>query len=370
MRLGGSPLMKKIFNFNTFVIICSILGIAGVFLIRRFDPVHIATRDGVAMDTAIRLTAAAPKPRAAMEKILDGAFGLITDADKKFSMYDPGSEISAISEASGITPVKVSAETFAALASALHTAEITDGAFDPTIGRVTSTWRKALDEGRLPTDEEISLALLTTGFDRLRLGAPDTVFLSLVGQLDLGGIVKGHVSAMVRDYFRSEGVTSALIDLGGNVVVIGGRAERGERARSPWNIGVQYPSKPRGTPICALKIYEGAVITAGVYERFWEVDGDRYTHIFDPANGRPIEGALKSVTIVSNDPAQGDALSTAFMVMGESRSLELLQIIPGCDAIFISENEDGEYRILATGGLRDSLTPMPGVGPIEFRDIQ
>ena len=175
---------------------------------------------------------------------------------------------------------------------------------------------------------------------------------------------------MARDYLKSEGVTSALIDLGGNVVVFGGRAERGERERSQWNIGIQYPSEPRGTPICTLKIHDGSVITAGVYERYWEADGIRYTHILDPSDGRPIEGPLKSVTIVSNDPAQGDALSTAFMVMGEYRSLELLQLIPGCDAVFISEDENGEYRILATEGLRGSLTPMPGGAPIEFRNVR
>ena len=344
------------------MIICSILGIAGVLLIRQFDPVNIVTRDGVAMDTVIRLSVGARKPKAAIEKILDEAFDLLADADKKFSMFNPGSEISAISEASGKEPVKVSAETFAALAAALYVTEITDGAFDPTIGSVTSAWRKALDEGRIPTDEEISSALTAVGHDRLRLSAPDSVFLSLEGQIDPGGVAKGHAAAMISDYFRSEGVISALIDLGGDIVVMGGRAERGERSRAPWNIGIQHPSKPRGTPICTLKIYEGSVITAGMYERG--------PHIFNPANGLPIDGALKSVTVVSNDPAQADAFSTAFMVMGESRSLELLQIIPGFDAIFISEDEYGEYRILATGGLRDWLTPMPDGGTIEFRDVE
>ena len=359
--------MKK--SFSVFVIICSVIGLAGILFIGRIDPVNTASRDGIAMDTVIRLTASAPKPRAAIEKILDEAFGLIAGADKKFSMYDPDSEISAISEASGAEPVRIAPETYAALASALQAADITGGAFDPTMGGVTFLWRKALEDGRIPSDAEISSALRTVGYERLRLSAPDSAFLTREGRLDLGGIAKGQVSAMVRDYLRSEGVTSALIDLGGNVVAIGGRAERGERERSPWNIGVQHPSEPRGTPICVLRIYEGSVITAGAYERYWDVEGRRYSHIFDPANGRPAEGPLKSATIVSNDPALGDALSTAFMVMGETRALELLQTIPGCDAIFISEDGNGEYRILATGGLRDSLAPMRG-GAIEFRDVE
>jgi len=275
--------MKKIFKLNTFVIICSVFGIAGIFLIRRIDPLHTATRYGLAMDTVIRLTAGAPKPKAAIEKILDGAFDLIIDVDKKFSMFDPDSEISAINRASGTKPLKVSPEIYAALASALYAADISYGAFDPTMGSVTHLWREALDEGTIPSDGEISSALLKVGYERLRLSAPDTVFLSLEGRLDMGAIAKGHVSAMVRDYFKSEGITSALIDLGGNVVVMGGRAERREHSRAPWNIGVQHPSKLRGTPRGLLTIHEGSVIRAGVYERYWEVDGHRYTHLFDPA---------------------------------------------------------------------------------------
>jgi thiamine biosynthesis lipoprotein len=207
-------------------------------------------------------------------------------------------------------------------------------------------------------------------YDRLRLKAPDTVFLDMEGRIDLGAIAKGCVSGMVRDYFHEEGVTSALIDLGGNVVAMGGRPERGKRERQPWNIGIQDPGKTRRTPVCVLTLYEGSVITAGIYERYWEAGGRRYTHIFDPATGRPLEGPLKSVTIVSDDPAQGDALSTAFMVMGEERSLELLRVIPGCDAIFISDDGSGGQRILATSGLMDSLKPMPDGEPIYFYDIR
>jgi thiamine biosynthesis lipoprotein len=360
--------VKKIFTFNTFAIICSLLGIGGMFLIGRMDPLNTITLDGVAMDTVIRLTASAAKPRGDIEKILDGSLNLVLATEKKFSMHDPDSEISAISAASGREPVAVSPETYSVLASAQHVAQLTDGAFDPTMGAVTLMWQEYLSEGAIPSDLEIASALAKTGYTRLRLSAPDTVFLDS-GIIDLGGIAKGYVSSALRDFLRGEGITSALIDLGGNVVVMGGRAEKRESGRQPWNIGIQHPSKPRGTPICVLKLNEGAVITAGDYERYWEVGGRRYTHIFDPATGRPVQTSLKSVTTVSNDPIQGDALSTAFMVMGESRSLELLRAIPGCDAIFVSE-EDGRYRILATSGLRGALEPLTGGDPIYFYELR
>jgi thiamine biosynthesis lipoprotein len=173
----------------------------------------------------------------------------------------------------------------------------------------------------------------------------------------------------VRDYLRENGVTSALIDLGGNVVVMGGRAERGEAARAPWRIGIQHPAQPRGTPICVLEISEGAVVTAGVYERFREVGGRRYTHIFVPKTGRPLEGELESVTVVSNDPTQADCLSTAFMVMGEREALRLLSVIPAVDAVFVSRGADG-YRIAATAGLDGMLRPSEGEAPVEFLDTR
>jgi thiamine biosynthesis lipoprotein len=360
--------VKKILTFNTFAIICSIIGMGGVFLIGRMDPLNTASLDGIAMDTAIRMTASATKPRGDIEKILGGAFGLVSATEKKFSMHDPDSEISAISAASGREPVTVSPETYSVLASAQHVARLTGGAFDPTMGAVTLMWQEYLCAGTIPPDLEIASALAKVGYPRLRLSAPDTVFLDS-GIIDLGGIAKGYASSAVRDFLRDKGITSALIDLGGNVVVMGGRAEKGESGRQPWNIGIQHPSKPRGTPICVLKLNEGAVITAGDYERYWEVGGRRYTHIFDPATGRPVQTSLKSVTTVSNDPVQGDALSTAFMVMGESRSLELLQVTPGFDAIFVSE-EEGKCRILATSGLRGALEPMPGGDPIYFYELQ
>jgi thiamine biosynthesis lipoprotein len=334
------------------------------------DPLNTVSRDGVAMDTVIRMTVSATKQNPDLEKILDGAFALVSGIEKKFSAHDPNSEITAISAAAGRDPVKVSGETYEVLASAKHVARLTDGAFDPTMGAVTLRWQEKLAEGRVPSDEEIAAALSKVGRDKIILNAPDTVFLDSEGTLDLGGIAKGYASAAVRDLLRDGGITSALIDLGGNVVVFGGHAEKGESERKPWNIGIQHPSKPRGNPICVLKLSEGAVITAGDYERYWEVDGQRYTHIFDPATGRPVEGPLKSVTVVSGDPAQSDALSTAFMVMGESRSLELLRVIPGCDAVFVSESGRGGHRILATSGLQGSIEPVSGNDSIYFYEVR
>jgi thiamine biosynthesis lipoprotein len=367
---GGNCKMKRIFNLYFFMAACSLVGIAGIFLINRMDPLRTVSREGVAMDTVIRMTAGAAKNEAEIGEILDEAFEMLDELEKKFSIYGASSDISAINVSSGTRPVTVSRETYEVLAAANHAASLTDGAYDPTIGPVTSCWQEKLSEGAIPSAIEILTAVSRVGFEALSLSAPDTVYLDRPGgMLDLGGIGKGYASAQIGELFRKRGITSALIDLGGNVVVLGGRSEPGNRDRQPWRIGIQDPSKPRGTPICVVEMNEGSVITAGDYERFQEIDGHRYTHIFDPSKGRPIEGGLKSVTIVSNDPALGDALSTAFMVMGTDRAFRLLNVIPGFDAVFVSELESKGYRIMATEGLRNSIRATSGGVPVEFFDV-
>jgi thiamine biosynthesis lipoprotein len=370
MGIGGRFAMKKSNMRHFFLIFCSIAGIAGIFAIRMMDPRKTVSRDGISMDTVVRVTASAAKTESELGEILEGAFAMLADIEKKFSMRLPDSEISMLNAAAGAEWAKISRDTYAVLAASVNAARLTDGAFDPTIGAVTLLWQNMLADGKIPGDYEISEAVMKTGFAKLSLSAPDGAFLDIPGgAIDLGGVAKGYASAEVRDYLREKGVTSALIDLGGNVVAMGGRAERGETERAPWRVGIQHPAKPRGTPICVLEISEGAVVTAGVYERFNEVGGRRYTHIFVPQTGRPVDGELESATVVSNDPTQADALSTAFMVMGEHEALRLLSVIPGCDAVFVSRRADG-YRTTATAGLEGMLRPAAGEAPVEFIDAR
>lgn len=361
--------MKRMINLYFFMVVFSIAGIAGIFIVNSIDHLRTSSRGAVAMDTVMRITASSTHRQGEIDMILEDAFNLIKKLEKLLSAHTDTSDVLAIGDAAGRERVSVARETYEALASALQGARLSDGAFDPTIGPVTSLWREKISENEIPSDAEIRAAASKVNFGALSVYAPDMAYLSTPeGKIDLGGVAKGYASAKVRDMLRERGVTSALIDLGGNVVTMGGRPESGKAGRQPWRVGVQDPSKSRGTPICVVELDEGAVVTAGVYERFHEVDGHRYTHIFNPATGRPVEGPLKSVTVVSNDPAQADALSTAFMVMGIERSFGLLRFIPACEAIFVSENE-GEYEITATGGLVGIAAPLPGCPEITFRDL-
>jgi thiamine biosynthesis lipoprotein len=332
----------------------SLLILAG-FALRFWDAkeanLNTRSRESLAMDTIIKISVSSAKTPEDLELILNGAFGIISDLDGKFSMHIQSSDISLVNANAGIKPVRVSSETADVVRTSLAVAELTDGAFDPTIGPISALWR--IQDGtnprrRLPDDTEISDTLSLVGKEMAKASEDGWIYLEKPGmKLDLGGIAKGYVSAAVGNFLISAGVKSALIDLGGNVVAVGNRPNGG-----PWRIGIQHPYRPRGEPVCSITVSGTSVITAGVYERYIEIGGKKYTHIFDPRTGRPVEGDLLSVTIVAEDPTVGDALSTAFMTMGIEKSKKLLESVPGIEAIFVTKGEGDAVELTTTGGIK------------------
>jgi thiamine biosynthesis lipoprotein len=360
---------RRVSGGNLYIMAVLLLGIAGTLALCVFssrDAARTVTREGVAMDTLIRVTATAALSKGDLNAALDDAFSLIGDIEKKISMYDPDSEISRINARAGEDALHVSPETFSVVRTALDVAEVTDGAYDPTIGPVTSLWSvTGGGEHHPPAAGEIKSAVSLVGWKAAETEPPDLARLSRRGAaLDMGGIGKGYASYRVAESLKRAGVGSALIDLGGNVVVIGARPDGGR-----WRIGIQNPLKARGVPLVSVELGGGSVITSGVCERFFDADGVRYTHIFNPSTGLPLAGSLLSVTIVSEDPAEGDALSTAFMVMGLDAAIDVMRILPGVEAVFVYDSEDRGREVTATSGLRDSIKLMDDEWTLSFVDI-
>jgi thiamine biosynthesis lipoprotein len=319
-------------------------------------------RESFAMNTLVRVLLYSAKNADDAERVLDGAFDLIDSMDGRFSMYRASSDVSLINAGAGERSVRVSRDVFDVAAEAKSLAKLTDGAFDPTVGPLSLLWRvsgKGESRGALPGVSEIKNALSLVDYGKLVLIQPDEVFLEKRGMaLDLGGIAKGYASEAVGDYLRSNDIKSALIDLGGNILVVGGRPDG-----TPWRIGIQHPFRPRGESICSVAVSDESVITAGVYERFIEAEGEKFTHIFDTRTGYPLKGNLLSATVVTKHPSAGDALSTAFMVMGAKKAAELLSEMDDVDAVFISANSDGEVNVTATRGLEGRLELSPKLSP-------
>lgn len=350
MRVLRSPLL-----------LIAILAAAAVFAIslRERTDLAEASKDGVAMDTFVSLSIYAPREEVGegeLSKCLDDSFAILAELDSQMSITDPSSALSALNASRAGESSILPKELYDAIESAREMAEITGGAYDPTIGGVTVLWRYGDDGFKVPERAALDRMLQCVGPEMISLVPPRKAALAKNGvKIDLGGIAKGFASSTILKMLRERGVTNALINLGGNVALIGGRPTGG-----PWMIGVQDPARERGVPICAVAAEDTSVITAGVYERVFEADGVTYTHIYDPKTGMPISGDLRSVTVVCDDPTAGDALSTAFMVLGLDASSELLRTLPDVEAIFIREAPDGTVEIAATNGLSGAIDMMTG----------
>jgi len=261
------------------------------------------------------------------------------------------SGVLAINRQAGIGPVKVRADLLEVLETALRYAELSGGAFDPTVGPLVKLWGIGSESQRVPAVNEIAAALELVNFRDLIIDRnAGTAFLRRQGmELDLGAIAKGYAADEAARIAREGRVKRGIIDLGGNIFALGWRNERGS---VPWRIGVQNPFDIRGESIGVLTVHDTSVVTSGVYERFFEAGGMRFHHILSTSDGYPADNGLLSVTIVTGRSMEADALSTAVFAMGYERGRVLIDSIPNADAVFVFA--DRSVRI--TGGLSGNFT--------------
>jgi len=222
------------------------------------------------------------------------------------------------------------------LEKAIYYAELSNGAFDPTVGPLVRLWGIGTDNPHFPDEDEIMQALnLVNWRDIVIDREAGTVFLRRQGMaVDLGSIAKGYAADEAVRIAKEAGVKRAVFDFGGDIAVIGWRGKKG-RELLPWRIGLQNPLNERGTYIGILNVNDKSVVTSGVYENFIELDGKRYHHILSTTDGYPVENGLLSVTVMADQTADADALSTAVFAMGFEKGKALIDSIPGVEAIFI-----------------------------------
>ena len=156
-------------------------------------------------------------------------------------------------------------------------------------------------------------------------------------QIDLGGIAKGYTSSRIMDIYKEKGVTSGLVNLGGNAQVFGTKPDD-----SLWRVAVQSPDS-EDEYLGVLETKDKAIITSGGYERYFEKDGVRYHHILDPRTGYPADSGLMQVTIICDDSVIGDALSTACFVLGLDEGMNLAAKY-GVNAIFVDTDKNIWYN--------------------------
>lgn len=293
------------------------------------------------------------------KEALTPAFAKMRELGDKITINESGSEIDAINEKAGIEPVVVSADVYELVKTAKDYSVQSKGAFNLVIGAITQLWRIGFDDARKPSQAEIDEALTKLDYNKVQLNDEEkSVYLEEPGMvIDLGAIAKGYIADEVANVLKAEGVTSGIVDLGGNILVIG-HSYRG--ADKDWNVGIQDPNDARGTVIGSVKVADKTVVTSGIYERYLEIDGEKYHHIFDTNTGYPVANDLASVSVITEHSMDGDALTTLIFAKGLEEGLKFVeeQTPAGTEAIFITR----EGKVYVTKGLKDNFELNPDSG--------
>jgi thiamine biosynthesis lipoprotein len=293
------------------------------------------------------------------KKLYAGIFSRIREIDRAMSANPPAlspgaagageSDVGRINAKAGIEPAPVSPDVIDVLERALRYAELSGGAFDPTVGPLVKLWGIGTEAARIPGQEEIQAALALVNWRDVLINREEgTVFLRKPGMaLDLGAIAKGYAADEAAALAGQRGVRRGIIDLGGNILALGTR-----QGGLPWRIGLQDPGGERGNYLGILPVQNKSVVTSGVYERFFEAGGRRYHHILSTQNGRPVDNGLLAVTVIADRSIDADALSTAVFSLGWEKGRLLLETIPGAEAVFVFT--DGTIR--GTPGAMERFT--------------
>lgn len=291
------------------------------------------------MGTIMTLTlCGSSREEASLNNAMDAAFLRLRELEQIFSTTIDDSEINNLNQTAAQTPVAVSDEMFEVLTDALYYAELTDGAFDPTLGRLIALWNIGSATPSVPTDDVLTQEIGRHNYRHIQLDADaqTVTFTSADFSLDLGAIAKGYAADELEDLLTTEyGVKQAILNLGGNVLVIGSKS-----GNTPWNIGITDPQAPPEA-MALVKVSDCSVVTSGDYQRYFESsEGVRYHHILDAATGYPADQGITSVTIITASSMRADALSTALFVLGVEKGLALIESLEDVEAVFISSNND------------------------------
>jgi thiamine biosynthesis lipoprotein len=328
------------------------------------------------MDTLITISVVSGSGDKA-EKAIDKAFGEIEKLDRLLNFFSDSSEVSEINRNAGLKAVAVSPETFEVIEKAIYASGKTNGAFDVTIGSVTTLWD--FHKRTKPEDKKIKERLPLVNYNNIVLTKKiSSVYLKKKGMLiDPGGIAKGYAADKAVEALKREGIKSGLVSISGDIKAFGLKPDL-----KPWKIGIRnprpnpsspYPSPTRGEGtailppplmgggkgegekgfsdeiMATIEMTDMAISTSGDYERYFIIEGKRYHHILNPKTGYPVD-ECRSVSIVAKDGAVTDPFSTGIFILGGEKGIKLLEVM-GIDGIIVDKNG----KIHTTQNLRGKL---------------
>lgn len=300
-----------------------------------------------AMDTVMTLTAYGKRA----QEGINAAASVINSMDAQLDPEIPTSIIYAINHAEGANIV-VTPQIAKMLSTAKTVYDQSGGALDLSLYPVVKLWGFVDGRYYVPTDIELSAALVRKAYDKMILTSyPATGSYSVSfpagTEISMASVAKGCAAENAVSAMRQAGVESGIISLGGNVQTLGLKPDG-----SKWTVAIQDPKEPSGW-VGTVQVGEMAVVTSGSYQRYFEYDGNTYHHIINPMSASPANNNLLSATIICEDGTMADALSTAMFVMGESRALNYWRTYGGFEMILITK--DG--KVICTKGLIDNYVP-------------
>ena len=305
---------------------------------------------------------------AAAREALDAALTACRDRcmffERTLSRTRPDSDIARAHSASP-KAVPVAPETAELTRLALGYCERSRGLFDITMGTVTRLWD--FHRGIVPTRLDLARALPHVGLSRVRVQGPDAASgapakLAITDPetvLDLGGVAKGYIADDLAALLGRHGVGRFVLNLGGNVVVRGGRAgdcraRPPVRAGEPWEIGIVNPLDP-GHCRAIVDVADGSVVTSGLHERRFTKGGVTYHHILSPKDGMPAVTDVASATIVAERSLDCDGYSTTVLMMGAREGRDFAESLPGVEAVLVDDSD----RLWWTSGIEERLSEVP-----------
>ena len=340
--------MKKILKYKkyTAVIICVLL-LAQSFLM--ISCVQMQNQDGYTevyyfFDTFVSITVYDEKDKAFLPDIEEYCH----QCDDLFNRHLEGSDIYRIIHAGGEV-VTVDPNTVFLVATALDVCSKTDGAIDITVAPVLDLWDFTSDDENHtpPSDEAIKEALKHVDYKKVRYDyeTSEVKLQDPKAAIDLGFIAKGYIADGIKDKLTASGVENAIINLGGNIVVMGTKPDG-----SNYNIGIKKPFTETNEIMLSASVHDTSIVTSGVYERCFTYNGKLYHHIVDPKTGYPVENNLYQVTVISDFSICADALSTSLLLLGKEKGTSLLRLtqetFPETHALFV----DDQYKYYYSEG--------------------
>ena len=273
---------------------------------------------------------------------IDLAVAEVKRIENLISDWIPSSQISKVSQNSGIQPVKVDKEVYDLVERAIKISQITSGAFDISYASMDKIWKFDGSMKQMPTEEAIKKSVSKIGYKNIILDLKNqTIFLKNEGmKLGLGGIGQGYIADKVRDLLFSKGCLSGIVNVSGDINAWGKQTDG-----KPWTVAIVNPLN-RNKIFATFPLEDSAVETSGSYEKFVNFNGIRYSHIIDPRTGYPAQGVV-SVSVFAKQTEIADALATGIFVLGVEVGLDLVNQLKGIQCIIV----DDKGRIHSSKGI-------------------